>query len=288
MSTPTRRPGKPSGSKLTISIIAGMMLIPVSAVAAVMLTDHEPAPAVAEDTTTTVATQPPPTVAELVYANVGATAEDLEYACGEGGLWLVDAESSGTITPVQQAALDALRGICEGQGTPLPGKAAPPPLVQTRTVTVAVPAPPSPASAAVTAPAEDEAADEDETSEAQPSDDDASEDHGQAPPGTTTAPPSSEEDDHSSDDHSSDDSPSASSSTPAMGTLERYEAVYAQAVSAIDHAVIEGGSLERIGEARAKLAEAETKAANGEYEEATTQAYEAIGKAREAIGERDD
>jgi hypothetical protein len=278
VSTPTKRPGKPSGSKLTVSIIAGMMLIPVSAVAAVMMTDHEPTPAVAEDTTTTVATQPPPSVAEIVYANVGATAEDLEYACGEGGQWLVDAETSETITPVQQAALDALRGICEGQGTPLPGKAAPPPLVQTRTVTVAVPAPAPPAPAAS---AEDELAAEQQPSDAQASDD-ASEGHEQAPTETTTAPPSSEDDDHSSDDSS------ASSSTPAMGTLERYQAVYAQAVTEIDHAVSEGGSLEKIGEARAKLAEAEAKAANGEYEGATTQAYEAIGKAREAIGERDD
>ena len=36
--TPPRRTGKPSGSKLTLSIIVGMMLIPISAVAAVMLT----------------------------------------------------------------------------------------------------------------------------------------------------------------------------------------------------------------------------------------------------------
>ena len=269
MST-TRRPGKPSGSKLTISIIAGMMLIPVSAVAAVMLTDHEATVAVAEDTTTTVAIQPPPSIAEIVYADVGATAEDLAYACGEGGLWLVEAENAGAITPVQQAALDALRGICEGQGTPLPGKAAPPPIVQTRTVTVNVPATPPPPAP----PAEEVAA------EASGSDDDAS----QAPTETTMAPPASSGGGHD-DDHSSDDS---SSSASATGTLERYTSVHAQAVAEIDHAVSAGGSLEKIGEARAKLAEAEQKAAADEYEAATTQAYEAIGKAREAVGEGDD
>lgn len=266
--TPPRRTGKPSGSKLTLSIIVGMMLIPISAVAAVMLTDHEAPVAGAEDTTTTVATEPPPAVAEIVYANVGATTEDLEYACGEGGLWLVDAETSGAITPVQQAALDALRGICEGQGTPLPGKAAPPPITQTRTVTVAVPAPPPPPAV----PAEDLTASADES---------ASEDHSSEAPSeaTMTSSPAG------GDDHSSGESPP---SAPAMGSLERYTAVHAQAVAEIDHAVAEGGSLEQIGEARAKLDEAERLAANGEYEGATTQAYEAIGKAREAVGERDD
>jgi hypothetical protein len=265
----TRRPGKPSGSKLTVSIIAGMMLIPVSAVAAVMLTDHEATVAVAGDTTTTVATQPPPSIAEIVYADVGATAEDLAYACGEGGLWLVDAENGGVITPVQQAALDALRGICEGQGTPLPGKAALPPIVQTRTVTVNVPAPPPPPAT----PAEGL------TAEASGSDDAS-----QVPTETTMAPSPPSGGDHD-DDHASDDTPSA---TSAMGTLDRYASVHAQAVSEIGHAVSEGGSLEKIGEARAKLAEAEQKAAAGEYEAATTQAYEAIGKAREAVGEGDD
>lgn len=280
----TRRPGKPNGSKLTISIIAGMMLIPVSAVAAVMLTDHETAPAEAVDTTTTVATQPPPAVAEIVYANVGATAEDLEYACGEGGLWLVDAEAAATITSVQQAALDALRGICEGQGTPLPGKAAPPPLVTTRTVTVAVPAPPP---AVLATPPDEGLSGEEDVSGAEVAEDDTSEAETQAATGTMAPPPSGGGDDSSSDDSSTTTTSAAGTTAPAMGTLERYEAVHAQAVAEIDHAVAEGGSLEKIAEARAKLAEAEAKAAKGEYEGATTQAYEAIGKAREAIGEGD-
>lgn len=259
---------KPSNSKLTISIIVGMLLIPVSAVAAVMLTEHETQPASDEDTTTTVA-ETPATVAEIVYANVGATTEDLAYACGEGGLWLVDAETSGAITPVQQAALDALRGICEGQGTPLPGKAAPPPITQTRTVTVTVappPPPPAPPAEDLTAAAEEGAPSDDSTSQASTT--------------STMSPPSGGGDDHSSDD--------SLSSAPAMGSLDRYTAVHAQAVAEIDRAVSDGGSLEEIGEARAQLAEAERTAASGEYEAATTEAYEAIGKARESVGERDD
>jgi hypothetical protein len=44
---------------------------------------------------------------------------------------LVAAEADGTITVVQQAALDALRPICEQQGMALPGKAEPDPIFET-------------------------------------------------------------------------------------------------------------------------------------------------------------
>ncbi len=45
--------------------------------------------------------------------------DDLARACGVDGNALVAAEAAGTLTPVQQAALDALRPICESEGTPL-------------------------------------------------------------------------------------------------------------------------------------------------------------------------
>lgn len=128
--------------KLGLSLTVGMLLIPLSAVAAVVLTDHAPeTDREAAVTTTTVSQET--AIAQIVYSDVEATTEDLAYACGEGGLWLVDSESKGTITELQQAALDALRGICESQGTPLPGKDAPPPIVETRTVLVETPSPPA-------------------------------------------------------------------------------------------------------------------------------------------------
>jgi hypothetical protein len=53
---------------------------------------------------------------------------------------LVALEQGGTISAVQQAALDALRGICDQEGLPLPGKPAPDPF--TETVVVASDSPP--------------------------------------------------------------------------------------------------------------------------------------------------
>jgi hypothetical protein len=43
----------------------------------------------------------------------------------------VDGEANGSITELQQSALDALREICAQQGMPLPGKPVPEPIVQT-------------------------------------------------------------------------------------------------------------------------------------------------------------
>ncbi|MGD2100794.1 MAG: hypothetical protein PVG83_01015 [Acidimicrobiia bacterium] len=135
MGRQTRTLDNKSKGKLGLSLTVGMLLIPLSAVAAVVLTDQASEIDSEAAVTTTVA-NPEPATAQIVYSDVEATAEDLAYACGEGGLWLVDAEGTGTITELQQAALDALRGICESQGTPLPGKDAPPPIIETRTVLV--------------------------------------------------------------------------------------------------------------------------------------------------------
>ncbi len=251
-----RRPKKKSASSLTLSVILGIALVPIAAVAATLLSGEDVTPAEATETTV-AAPQPSPSIAEIAYANVEATAEDLAYACGEGGLWLVDAESSGEITPLQQAALDALRGICEGQGTPLPGKAAPPPIIETRTVRVTVPPPPLPPTTAA-----DVLVDASDTvSETSPSE---------------------------GDDHASEETVATTETTASMGSYDKYVSVYNQAVEEIDRAVSEGGSLEKISEARKKLEEAQRAADAGNYADATTQAYEAIGKAREATGERDD
>lgn len=236
-------------------MIVGVLLIPLSAVGAVVFTDRA-ATATGETTTTQPSAQQ--SVAQLVYSGVEATSEDLAYACGDGGMLLVEAERSGTITELQQSALDALRGICESQGTPLPGKDAPPPIIETRTVTVEVAPGPPPA-----APPADETVGTDESQ--------------------TEETEQTEEEHESNDDDSKDDS---SESDP--DPQEKYLAVRQQAIDEIDYAVSVGGKQEKIDEARRKLDEAERAASEGNYEGAISKAYEAIGKAREAIGEDDD
>lgn len=69
------------------------------------------------------------------------SAEDLVRACGVEGRYLVDLEGAAAIDDIQQAALNALRPICDDAGLPLP--AAPivegETIVETVTVVRAVP-----------------------------------------------------------------------------------------------------------------------------------------------------
>jgi hypothetical protein len=245
------RPGR-NKPRLALSVVLGMALVPMSAVGAVLVTQHSPEIQSETETPVAAATVTPPTIAQIVYSDVEATSDDLAYACGEGGQRLITAESEGTISELEQAALDALREICESQGTPLPGKEAPPPIVETRTVVVeaASPPPQAPAAPGTTAPAAAE----------------------------TTVPKGDQE--NGDGEHESP--------PPAASSEATYMQVHDQAVAEIEHAEAVGGSLEKISEARRKLADAERLAADGNYQEATKQAYEAIGKAREAIGEDDE
>jgi hypothetical protein len=122
---------------ISASVILGTVLVPLSAFAAsVLISNGSGVEAVATSTTA-------PPVSDTVFAAQTATPSDLEAACGEAGLILVEAESDGSATEVQQAALDALREICDQQGTPLPGKPAPDPITQTVVVsrTSSAPAP---------------------------------------------------------------------------------------------------------------------------------------------------
>ncbi len=86
------------------------------------------APALSDIVTTTTA--PPEALAEA----------DLAQACGDDGLALVALEADGTITALEQAALDALRPICADAGMPLPEAAPPEPVVIVETVRGASPA----------------------------------------------------------------------------------------------------------------------------------------------------
>jgi hypothetical protein len=119
----------------TLSVILGTLLVPLSAFAA---------STIVESTTvsgSSIGAEPSP-VADTVVTEPGSTAADLETACGEAGLAMVAAEAAGSIGELQQAALDALRGVCAEQGMPLPS----PPTTQTVVSTVAEPgaSPPAP------------------------------------------------------------------------------------------------------------------------------------------------
>jgi hypothetical protein len=97
-----------------MSLATGALLVPLSAYGASSLVNApaEPEPA---STSTTVApvASPTETVAPVESADIG-------IACGEQGMQLVATEVNGSISTVQQAALDALRDICADEGMPLP------------------------------------------------------------------------------------------------------------------------------------------------------------------------
>ena len=147
MTSPSPRNTKPRSSMFTISLILGLLLIPLSAVAATALISSDgeselddagvivvevPEATVPESTVPTTEVLEAETV--FVTEPPTATSADLGAACGPEGLELVEREAEGTITDLEQAALDALRQICAGEGLELPGPPAPPPVVRTVSV----------------------------------------------------------------------------------------------------------------------------------------------------------
>ena len=121
---------------LSVSVVLGTLLIPLSAFAASVLVTNDGSGDPPATTMPTAAAQPQsvPAIEPPI-----ASSADLVAACGEAGLLLVDAEVAGSISEVQQAALDGLREICTQQGIPLPGKPVPEPIVQTVVVAESVP-----------------------------------------------------------------------------------------------------------------------------------------------------
>jgi hypothetical protein len=122
---------------LSVSIIVGTLLVPLTALAAIWLTDTDQA---AEETSA-------PTTTALVTNDIAA---DLQTACGPEGMQLVSLEESASITNVQQAALDALREVCQQQGIPLPSKPVADPIVKTVVVPATIAASPVPSSTPTT------------------------------------------------------------------------------------------------------------------------------------------
>ena len=131
-------------STFTVSLILGLLLIPLSAVAAaaVISNGEDPGSGTVEEVAvaaavpeTTVTTTEADTV-ETVFVTEAPTfsREDLEAACGEQSWELVEREAEGTIGELEQAALDSLRQICAEEGLELPGPPAPPAIVRTVSV----------------------------------------------------------------------------------------------------------------------------------------------------------
>jgi len=133
---------------LSVSIIVGTLLVPLTALAAIWLTDPDQAAEETSDPTTTplitTVTSPPITAATIDIA------ADLQTACGPEGMQLVSLEESASITKVQQAALDALREVCQQQGIPLPSKPVADPIVKTVVVPATIAASPVPNSTPTT------------------------------------------------------------------------------------------------------------------------------------------
>lgn len=103
------------GSKTSLAFAIGSLLVPLSAVAAVLIpnvgADTGPGPG---------PSQPAASFVESSTSTTHARSSDLQSACGPAGLALVEREIAGTIDAFQQAALDALRPICSDAGIPLP------------------------------------------------------------------------------------------------------------------------------------------------------------------------
>jgi len=118
------------------SFLIGLLAVPLSAVAAFLLitgTDTEAVRVAVETTTAPTTTSAPATTLVVPVVDDGAAV--LALACGGDGRGLVEKEADGSITSLEQAALDALRPICEAAGQALAGPPAPAPVIRTVQVT---------------------------------------------------------------------------------------------------------------------------------------------------------
>ena len=129
-------------ASLSLSIVLGMILVPLTAVAAVIIVSPDlgqvPVPGAAVHDTVGSSTIAMRAASSTVPEPL---ATDLADACGPAGRRLVDQEKEGSISDTQQAALDALRPVCDAVDVPLP--AASEQHVETIVVESSVTGPPS-------------------------------------------------------------------------------------------------------------------------------------------------
>lgn len=133
-SKPTRPPGR-SKTSVPVSVMVGILLVPLSAAASMFLV----APRVEESKAQAATAE-----TSIVEEQATTLETDLTSACGPDGLQLVELERSGQISLVQQAALDALRPICDSNGMALPAPAAPDRTAETVIITASNQPPPAP------------------------------------------------------------------------------------------------------------------------------------------------
>jgi hypothetical protein len=114
---------------LSFSLIVGTLLVPLTALAAIWMTD--PGRGTEEASATTPVGSVATVTTTPITAGTNDIAADIQTACGREGMELVSLEESASITGVQQAALDALREVCEQQGIPLPARPVADAIVQT-------------------------------------------------------------------------------------------------------------------------------------------------------------
>lgn len=128
-------------NRFATSFIVGLLALPLAAAGATALVASRPprveqaVPLAASAITipeisvpTTTVPEPPPEDTEALAV------ADVEQACGPAGQDLVDRESRSELSDLEQAALDALRAVCETEGLALPGPPAPAPVIRTVTV----------------------------------------------------------------------------------------------------------------------------------------------------------
>ncbi len=132
--------GTRSQKKITGSLIAGALLVPLTAVAAAALvgsiTNAQGAEAAPE-------ARAPITVEQLATTTSATPVSDADAtftACTSGAEELLAAERDEAIDPLQTAALDALRQICQKEGLGIAGPPTPDPVVQVVTVNQPAPA----------------------------------------------------------------------------------------------------------------------------------------------------
>ncbi|HEX2370542.1 MAG TPA: hypothetical protein VHM94_15050 [Acidimicrobiia bacterium] len=135
---------------LTRSLLIGAITVPAIALVAVALsappeeqpttTDQAPVAVAAPAGVRTAAT--PPSVAS------NATGRDYRLACGRDGRALIKRQQAGSASQVEEAALAALRPICEAQGKPLPAEPAPEVIIETIATPPAAAVPAAPAGGA--------------------------------------------------------------------------------------------------------------------------------------------
>lgn len=119
----------PAKKTLSLSVILGTLLVPLSAVAALVLTDT--ADTVGESGSETTTSISVPTTQPRAAVETNSLDDDLAEACGPAGMELVNLEKQGSLTDIQQAALDALREVCDQEAMPLPAGPTPEPIVET-------------------------------------------------------------------------------------------------------------------------------------------------------------